>query len=1104
MKKSAMNLWHKKMAILSLICFCWANVCAQTEISDAAGLADISKNLSGDYKLTADIALTEAWVPIDGFTGTLDGNGHIISGLVYNNSETEKAALFATTTNATIKRLGIENANIIAKKDIGALVGIMTGGLIEECYVADSYFQGNDHVSSLVGQAVGGAKVQNCYSSAYVYCTSNNTGGIIASGKDCTLSKSYFSGMIRTAGGSQAAGLLGFVERNYKPAIDNCVNLSLLVASGGGAMRIIPNPDRPATISNNYSLSTTLVGKYDLNSLSEVTSGTTYYGKDNRHGANLPDDADAKSQTFYSTTLGWDFVNVWKMLGDGYPVFQWQKIPVNTYVINANSPDNLNLLDVTGRALRPGMELDLSKFISGHDIEMNISSDSPKIEIVSNKVKISAGTEITEEENVAINVAAVSPDFTVKGTITIKLSPGIPFPNFPLYPDGNISEVYNSGPGMAIDKETTTDEDSKMVVISATSLETFNDYITVLLDNGFTQITTNTIENNIFYLLKNEDRFYYVYFTGSKNEVRIIQDNSTRTLLADLDVAAQGTGRTEFYSYSLDYTHGEGQTSKSDYWKIDCGALIIIKLKDNSLFIIDSGHERQSSIAAQEALLKFMYEITGQEPGTMLNIRGWFFSHAHGDHVYLVYPFVTRYHEVLKVESVLFNFPSYQTMRSGYDSSTFLMKETFNKYYPDCKYAKLHTGEVFSLQGLKFEVLFTHEDAVNTMGKTTIGDFNSTSTLLKVTIDGKTFMLLGDNTSEAASNVLKMYTSAVLKSDCVQTGHHMYNDLTNLYKVIAAPLAFISNSEANMKGNEAKLAGVTNAADNVKVLYSDPFTSKITVENGEFVTENIPSYRTYFKTVELPDLDKGTTVGGNKADIDMVLTQISLLDQVIDKSITGTDGKSTNEPCSRILDGSTTTKYCTGNIPATVAWTMKQPVLLKWYVIYTANDNATYKGRNPKNWVLCGSNDGESWETIDYVENGGLKDENFVGTAFAVSNPKPYQYYAFKTFETGGATTLQYSEIGLYGEDDIQGISLPVSENELPVVIKIEGNNQISINYEGEIDQSTRLSVYNVTGQKVVDQFISTSKTFVSLPTGANILKVFNSKGCMTKKIVLN
>lgn len=114
----------------------------EKEISDAQGLKDIAKDLYGAYKLTADITLTGEWEPIGAyfanyeyyntewwtyaFRGTLNGNGHTVSGLSITSAELNKnyssegspwhddgvtcdgtAAMFSALASANISNLTI-------------------------------------------------------------------------------------------------------------------------------------------------------------------------------------------------------------------------------------------------------------------------------------------------------------------------------------------------------------------------------------------------------------------------------------------------------------------------------------------------------------------------------------------------------------------------------------------------------------------------------------------------------------------------------------------------------------------------------------------------------------------------------------------------------------------------------------------------------------------------------------------------------------------------------------------------------------------------------------------------------------------------------------
>ncbi len=611
--------------------------------------------------------------------------------------------------------------------------------------------------------------------------------------------------------------------------------------------------------------------------------------------------------------------------------------------------------------------------------------------------------------------------FTETLNKTVQTVP-LPFEDLPEYPGGDISgTTYNAGPGLAVDQNGATDEDSKMVVISQTSAKTFQSYIQTLLAAGFEKISENSIEENIYYTLKKDNQYYYMYYTAYSQTVRIIEDNGTTAELSSLDKEAAGNGQTEFYVYAIDYS-STGQYSKTDYWSVDCGACLVIKFADNSVMIIDGGHQRQSSKTAQESFLNFLYEITGlsREKGEKIHIRSWFFSHAHDDHVYFAKAMLDNYHSSLDLESVMFNFPSYQVLYGGYAVSTFDVKDAIRQYYPDCKVIKLHTGQNFSMQDVYFDVLYTHEDAVSNAGTTTISNFNDTSTVLKVTIDGKTFMLLGDCSGKCRDVLLKMYTAETLHSDCLQVAHHGYDDLPDLYAAIGAPLAFYCNSRANSgvdpgHHNHTKYLGVKNAADNVDVIFADN-TYKITVESGKLAYKEIPNYRAAFKTLDVPNLSQDLLTGdpGFREDIEYILAnKTPLLDKVIDRSVIGSPGN-TDESGYLILDGDLKTKFCTDILPASVVFTMKEQTTINSYILYTGNDTATNSQRNPQNWILCGSNDGDTWTVLDSVSQGNLPAQNSTGTAFKVKNPGAYQYYAIRFFNTEGASVFQISELSLY------------------------------------------------------------------------------------------
>jgi len=186
---------------------------------------------------------------------------------------------------------------------------------------------------------------------------------------------------------------------------------------------------------------------------------------------------------------------------------------------------------------------------------------------------------------------------------------------------------------------------------------------------------------------------------------------------------------------------------------------------------------------------------------------------------------------------------------------------------------------------------------------------------------------------------------------------------------------------------------------------------------------------------------------------------------------------------------------------------------LKWYIIYAANDNAANPGRNPQKWVLSGSNDGTNWRSIDSVNNANIPDVNYLGSAFAISNPVPYQYYALKTFTTAGANLMQLSEIGLYGDNSVtKSIANSVNtyiansvDNKQPIIINTNATNQITVNYNGNLSRETFVSVYNVVGQKIVTKRITNSNTLITVHgSGVYIVTVTSAQSNITRKVRLD
>lgn len=399
--------------------------------------------------------------------------------------------------------------------------------------------------------------------------------------------------------------------------------------------------------------------------------------------------------------------------------------------------------------------------------------------------------------------------------------------------EGGISagELYNTGAMLADDSQGDTAEDSPMLLVTDTSRKEYEAYLEKLQGMGFEQTFENHNGAVDSCQLKKGDTLLYVYYTCASGEARIIEDRASSSL-KEFSYDCESMDSAEIYQYGLYYD------PQNHYGPIatNCGMFYIIRLADNRLVMIDGGEYQQCSEEAVTGMYRFLRRITGTKEGEQIHIAAWYYTHAHSDHMAACVRLLRTYPDVFSVERVMFNFLPY-TMKPG-DRDILVLKETLREYCPDLRCLKLHNGQVITLANVRFEVLYTHEDAVTPKcsGIFPFGDFNSTSVLLKMTTGSGTVMWLGDTTGETEELVLKTVPADLWKSDVVQIAHHCFNFLSRLYPAIDADYAMLPNSHygGNEGANHDKLMDVVNCLASPDNLWYEDQTTGFRFEDGRF------------------------------------------------------------------------------------------------------------------------------------------------------------------------------------------------------------------------------------------------------------------------------
>ena len=325
-------------------------------INSREGLATLANEVNnGDNKsgkiiyLTSDLDLggkfdsdgnaldgNISWTPIgtdsNPFSGTFDGNGHIISNMYVNRPSSDGNGLFGSATNGLIKNLGIINSYVIGKFGQAGLVGkygtvrnVYSGATIKgtggsagicgyECYVYNSYNYGNiiNGNADLASGIMGGCnteniKIINSYNYGSVTSKAASVGGIV--GWNCDVYNSYNLGTIHSDNQSWTGGILGAffdyinLKNNYNSG--NITGGGIVGAhqSYGGLSSIA------SYIKSNYYLNTT------------ASYGIVYY--ESNQGAEPLSQEEMPSVI---SVINGDnaFVEDTNNINNGYPILKWQ------------------------------------------------------------------------------------------------------------------------------------------------------------------------------------------------------------------------------------------------------------------------------------------------------------------------------------------------------------------------------------------------------------------------------------------------------------------------------------------------------------------------------------------------------------------------------------------------------------------------------------------------------------------------------------------------------------------------------------------------------------------------------------------------------------
>ncbi|MBO0828352.1 MAG: ThuA domain-containing protein [Streptosporangiales bacterium] len=134
-------------------------------------------------------------------------------------------------------------------------------------------------------------------------------------------------------------------------------------------------------------------------------------------------------------------------------------------------------------------------------------------------------------------------------------------------------------------------------------------------------------------------------------------------------------------------------------------------------------------------------------------------------------------------------------------------------------------------------------------------------------------------------------------------------------------------------------------------------------------------------------------------------------EKVVD--VTASDDNPPNETKDKAFDGKTDTKWLAHAPTAWITAKLEKPTVIAHYALTSANDSP---GRDPKDWTLQGSNDGQTWTDLD-SQAGQTFAQRFQTQDYKFDNTTAYLYYRLNITANSGEPLTQLAELGLFGPD---------------------------------------------------------------------------------------
>ena len=397
----------------------------------------------------------------------------------------------------------------------------------------------------------------------------------------------------------------------------------------------------------------------------------------------------------------------------------------------------------------------------------------------------------------------------------------------------------------------------------------YKTYCDTLEADGYTLLQENVMEGSHFRTYRNETakiRLQVSYAAFAHAFSQSVNDFTPSIRIVSAKEDARGTSFDDSYlTEDLSYTkRTETRLTAvylNYYLKNDnsiYGNCYVMQLEDGSFIVQDGGHNNGG---AENRLYNVLTDLhrrsTGSNPSKSnpIVVAAWYLTHGHGDHYPTFTQMCKKYGTVIRVESLISNFPSDEMFYSFPKANMSIrndMSVVSGYTQGEMQYIKVHTGQRIYVRNVEIEILYTPEDLYPAVPE----QYNDTCTVARFIVhstDGNghkqgkptTILWMGD-AQPTTTRCMRAMWGTSLRSDAVQVAHHGGGDSERYFYPLVQPrIVFWPCGTKRMSGRVNNNSNPNNWKYSIYNLYrmdsveyhvvSDLYNTTITINSDGFV-----------------------------------------------------------------------------------------------------------------------------------------------------------------------------------------------------------------------------------------------------------------------------